>query len=319
MKFPFLFKILVNSALYYPFWIKYPSTVFLEVTNACNASCPLCPIGAKVDKRKKGFMKLDEFKRIIDENSFIKKIIINFAGETLVNKDIYEMIKYAESKNINVLIGTNGSLLNPEKLLESNVSDVLFALDGLTEKTYKKYRVGLNFNLVKDNLIQLCKKKQEMKSKTNIILQFIVMSHNEHEIPDIIKFAKEIGVDRVELKQVVLSNFVKKSKEELMKFLPENKEYWQYYFDNDKIKPLKPFICDKLFFIQILFNGDVTICCFDHDGAYVIGNILTEPFKDIWKSKKYKEIRRMIIKQELDICKKCSNTFIAPKVIKLSA
>lgn len=56
----------------------------------------------------------------------------------------------------------------------------------------------------------------------------------------------------------------------------------------------------------VLWNGDVTICCYDYNGDYKIGNIFENGgFKEIYKSKKYGEIRRKIMKGELAICENC--------------
>ena len=43
----------------------YPSQLFIEPTNICNAKCPLCPTGSGKLKRKKGMMGFNTFKKIL--------------------------------------------------------------------------------------------------------------------------------------------------------------------------------------------------------------------------------------------------------------
>ena len=45
----------------------YPITLTICPGNICNLSCELCPVGLKFKGRKKGFMKFQDFKKIIDE------------------------------------------------------------------------------------------------------------------------------------------------------------------------------------------------------------------------------------------------------------
>ena len=47
--------------------LGYPVKILFEPTNACNLSCPLCPTGNGSLNRATGQMRLDEFKKIIDE------------------------------------------------------------------------------------------------------------------------------------------------------------------------------------------------------------------------------------------------------------
>jgi radical SAM protein with 4Fe4S-binding SPASM domain len=62
---------------------------------------------------------------------------------------------------------------------------------------------------------------------------------------------------------------------------------------------------------EILWNGDVTVCCYDYDGDYVIGNVFSDGgFKKLWKSGKYRAIRKKIVRQQLKICKTCDNSMV---------
>ena len=85
LKTPFL-----PSRFYY---FGFNGRVAIEPTNACNLKCRLCPTWQHM-KRERGFMELENFKKIVDENKDIfKRINMIFAGEPLMNQDVFKMVK----------------------------------------------------------------------------------------------------------------------------------------------------------------------------------------------------------------------------------
>lgn len=309
----FMRTIIVDLISVLPFSMKYPPVLMIEPTNICNGTCPLCPIGAKIDRRAKGWMKYEDYVRIVDEvKDFAKIIIMNFAGETLLNPEIENIINYSEALGIRTIIGTNGAFNRSDELINSGVSEVLWAMDGATKETYHRYRNyegTADFDDVVRNLQTLCDTKSERGlSKPKVILQFVVMKDNEHEMDDIIRLGKRIGVDAIDFKPVCLNEFFLMSFEEIIeKYLPKDESYANCRICDDAPVLQKPLICSFAFHeTEILHNGDVTICCFDYDGNYVVGNIFKDGgFKKIWRGREFKSMRRKMLKQELEICARC--------------
>jgi len=258
---------------------------------------------------------LENFKTIIDDNKDIfKRINMIFAGEPLLNQDIFKMVKYAESKNIEVLLSSNTTLFNNEKikeLFDSNLSYLIVCLDGTTKETHEQYRRGSNFEEVKNNIQKICqyKKEKELK-KPYIILQFLVMRQNEKEIAEIIKLAQILGVDKIDLKTLSLGSFVDINKkiELAEENLPKNNKYSRFIFKGGILKEKsKPRICSWMRQALIYWNGDVSLCCYDINGDMVVGNVFKDGgFKKILKSKKYKEYRKMAIQRKLELCRNCN-------------
>ena len=54
----------------------------IEPTNSCNLGCPLCPTGINAKTRDKGLLKLDEFKKLIDQ---VKETTIEMYLQNWVN------------------------------------------------------------------------------------------------------------------------------------------------------------------------------------------------------------------------------------------
>ena len=63
-----------------------PYHYVVEPTNSCNLKCPLCPTGLKIDSRKKGILKIDQFKKILNkiEDSALAIYLQNWGEATLL-------------------------------------------------------------------------------------------------------------------------------------------------------------------------------------------------------------------------------------------
>ncbi len=293
-----------------------PLTLMVEPTNVCNLKCPLCPTGAGLIKRAKGFMKLDDFKKIIDEaGDYIIHLRMWNWGEPLLNKDIFEMISYAKKKKIFVNLSTNSNFLTEEmtnKLINSELDELIISLDGASEETYKQYRKKGNFNEIIDSIQFLVKEKKRLNKKTpHIKLQFIIMKHNEHEINKIKFLAKKIRVDELVFKTVGIMDYF--SDEDIKKYLPTKKKYSRYEIKKEAVKS-KVEVENRCDFIweEIVINweGSVVPCCFDMNNFFVFGNAFKSPIKEIWNNQKYTNFRKMILnhKRGIPLCKDCPGT-----------
>ena len=61
--------------------------------------------------------------------------------------------------------------------------------------------------------------------------------------------------------------------------------------------------------LNILYNGDVILCCDDFSNKMILGNVNESSIKEIWNSEKYQKIREMLYNGEYEkitVCHKCS-------------
>lgn len=58
----------------------------------------------------------------------------------------------------------------------------------------------------------------------------------------------------------------------------------------------------------VTWDGIVVPCCFDKDAKHQLGDLKNQNFNELWKSFKYQNFRKSILKsrKEIDICKNCS-------------
>lgn len=301
----------------------FPSVLQIEPTNFCNLKCPLCPTGNGTLKAPRGFMGFNNYKKIIDEvGDYLLYLILYNYGEPFLNKEIIEIIEYAKEKNIFVRISTNGHFFNEnekiKRLVNSGLDHLIIALDGATQKTFQKYRKGGNFQQVIGGIKNVIKEKERKKSKTPFIeLLFVVMKHNEKEIPIIKRIANEIGVDRLKLKTTALVHLGKNNKK-IKKYLPEDKKLSRYKFEHGSLIVNKE-IKNKCIWLWlgtvVSWDGSVVPCCYDPNRNLELGNAFKEnSLKTIWINKKYTNLRKTILKNKkaIKICERCPGTFTGP-------
>lgn len=285
--------------------------LMIEPTNICNLKCLFCT--QSISKRQKGMMSLDNFRKIAELlPRSIREVQLHFAGESVLNKDLPEMIKILRDKDIKTILSSNGTLPfeNYENIINAGLDQLIISFDGATKEVYEQYRKGGNFEIVLDNLNKMAKLPER---KTELIIQFIVMKNNEKQIEEMKKIAKNLGVDTLWLKSASLNigsseilekNIIDNAKN----FLPQNQKYSRYILKENKlIYKDRPLSCSWIFRTVILWNGDVAVCCTDLEGEVIVGNVLKEgSFDKIWRSEKYNKIRKLILSRKLKICKNCN-------------
>lgn len=273
--------------------------LMIEPTNNCNLTCPVCSTGSGEDKRKKGFMKLEQFKKIIDPNkNFLDFLQLSGYGEPFLSPYLRDMIKFAGENNIYSGIFTNGLVLNKKvvDIFKKNYRlKITFSIDGIKPSSYSYYRKDGNFKKALNNLCYLVDfKKKNNLSNLEIIWQFLIMKTNENEIKDAKKMADKLEVDQFKLKTISIY----KKHPKYSQFVPRNKEYQR----KKSIVKNCVFITPGMPFI--LWNGDVAPCCVGYKRDYVMGNVFEKSLSDIWRSEKYKKFRKRHKKGANNICNK---------------
>ncbi len=298
----------------------YPIRLTIEPTTYCNLKCPLCPTGRGDSSRSKGVLKFEDFKKIIDEvGDYVFSISFFNWGEPFINKEIFDMIRYANGKRIQTKVSTNLTIFNEEiarKIVESGLDILIASIDGASADTYSKYRVGADFEKVINNLKTLIEVKKKLNRRNpKIIWQFVIMKHNEHEIDKVVKMARDMGVKlkltptRVDMGKE-LTDEIKKYED----WFPS--EEYSRYIDGKKVVKLKRCL---FLWTQCVINWDGNLlgCCAMYPEEHDFGNIFKEGgLLKSWNNEKFR-FARFIIKHKIFdeniICSSClKNGFVEP-------
>ena len=289
-----------------------PFTISIEPTTACNLKCPECPSGLRAFTRPIGNLKEDFFKKTMDEiHHNLMYLIFYFQGEPYINPKFLDMVKYASDRGIYTITSTNGHFLNDansKKTIESGLDRLIISVDGTTQETYESYRKEGNLEHVLQGARNIVKWKKAMNSKTpHLIFQFLVVKPNEHQIPEIYKLAKEIGIDEVKLKTAQVYDY-----ENGNDLIPTIEKYARYQQGTDGKWSFKNELanhCWKLWHSCVItWDGLVVPCCFDKDAKHRLGDLKQNTFKEVWKNGSYAQFRKSILKgrDQIDICTNCT-------------
>ncbi len=293
-------------------WNVSPIYVSIEPVDICNLKCPECPVGVRNIPRKATDVNIEMTKKLIDELSpKLMHAILYFQGEPLINRNFPEIVEYIRSKNILTSTSTNAQLLNDKTakaIVEAGLDKLIVSIDGATQETYEKYRVGGKLEKAIQAVENINKWKKELNSHSPFVeIQFIVFKTNEHEMDDMKKLAKRLNANKLTFKTAQLYDF-----ENGHELLPENKKYARYEQRDDGKYHIKSPLrnsCKRLWQGSVMTSrGDVLPCCFDKDSDFKLGNMENESFSEIWKNNKANQFRKAILtdRKQFDMCRNCT-------------
>lgn len=174
--------------------------VHLEISNNCQASCPMCSrnINGGVDNPliKINDWSLEDFKTIMNP-AFLSQLhsyyFCGTFGDPMLNNNLIDMCAYSKevAPTVHVAIHTNGGARSEDwwkKLAHALPADhrVVFALDGLAD-THHLYRVGTKFEKVIENA------QAFIQAGGIAEWVFIKFKHNEHQVEQARSLASDIG------------------------------------------------------------------------------------------------------------------------------
>jgi MoaA/NifB/PqqE/SkfB family radical SAM enzyme len=173
----------------------------VELTNRCNAACPLCPRfhanSALIrPDLKLNDISLEEFKTWFPPALLKQLKLILFCGvhgDPCIAQDTLEIVKYITDANPNLPLqfNTNGGMRNPEwwaelgaVLATNKHSRLIFSVDGL-EDTNHLYRRNVQWHKLMNNV------KAFIGAGGRAYWDYLIFQHNEHQLDE----AKQLAID----------------------------------------------------------------------------------------------------------------------------
>jgi radical SAM protein with 4Fe4S-binding SPASM domain len=308
-----LFSYFLSRLFKKPVLLAYPANFSIEPTTACNLKCPECPSGLRAFSRPTGNLTMETFNKSMQLLSpYCFSTTLYFQGEPFINKHFFDFAASAKKNKVYSITSTNGHFLDEEnckKVIASGLNKLIISIDGLSQKTYSKYRIDGEIDKVLSGMKRLSEMKKKLKVNSPLIVaQFIVFKHNEHELKNVKMKLKEAGAEKVQIKTAQIYHEANASS-----LIPENKEYSRYDLDKEgKVKIKNELLnhCWRMWSACVItWDGSVVPCCFDKDASHKVGNILqVNDFKELVFNEAYMHFRKslLISRQEIDICKNCS-------------
>ena len=291
-----------------------PSKAMIEVVRACNLLCPSCPVGNGLARQWPN-MAFDMYARIIDLcGQTLEQLSLFNYGEPLLCRDIDRYVLYAKDAGIErVIIHTNGMLLSKqmgEKIIDAGLDRLTVSVDAVDADTYVKYRIGGDFTALLTNIRQfIALREQAGKTLPQVEGQFIVMSHNEHQISDFAVLCRQLGVDVVSVK-TYNANMDLKQDHRHDHFEPLNRALLrqQGYPDADNEGPRLRGCSWPRNVLVVTADGTVVPCGYDYNNWDPIGSFRETSQEEWWHTRERQELVGLLERNPLSItlCRNCT-------------
>jgi len=282
-----------------PTYALPPRVIYLTVTERCNANCVMCDA-----PKGKEDMPLEQYKKLVDKVSKWSPIIHINAMEPLLHPYIEEMVHYAKSKGVRVVLTTNGLLLEHHALGLQPLELLWASIDGVGELHDSIRRVPGAY----DKAVRGIESALRVGIPTGV--SYCINEYNYGNLVETAEAMKELGVQRMVFnhlnyydwkpKDVDTSTLMLQLQEVgrgFSKFatcLPdlEWSAYVQaWYHQPQKAVPVGSGTCGAMKHgSQIVPSGDAHVAfrCF----APVMGNVFKDGILKVWNSKPYREFRQ---------------------------
>jgi len=274
----------------------FPIYLLIEPVSSCNLRCTMCFQIDKTfsgDKKFMGQMQLDLFKKIIDQafEGGTKAITLASRGEPTLHPELGEMLEYCTGKFFELKLNTNATRLNEKlihKILQSDVTDLVFSIDSYEKEDYESIRVNGVFENVLNNIKLVKEIKEKYYPNSNCATRISGVKVNKNQDPEKFKIFWEKYVDHVVMIEMELR--------------------WDTYNNPKEIMGKGPcgYLWERMY---VWYDGVCNPCDVDYKSELALGSVKENSLKEIWHGDKYKEFRQLHSDAKrftLSPCDKCS-------------
>ncbi|NGX51524.1 MAG: 7-carboxy-7-deazaguanine synthase [Chlamydiae bacterium] len=319
----------------------------------CNLRCIMCEehsiYSPCQDKRRergepRRRMSVDLIRKVLKESqgSPLREIIPSTMGEPLLFRKFGEIIDLCHEYKVKMNLTTNGTFpkLGATKWAEKIVpitSDVKISWNGATKRTSELIMIGSNFESRLQNVKDFITVRDRIAAQggnfCRVTFQLTFIELGLEEIPDVIKLAASLGVNRV--KGHHLWVFTDQMKNQTLRRSSESIRRWNrivevanetvekyrlpngvkvileniYQLDDHAIEELLPkgvcpFLGEEAW---VSAEGRFGPCCAPDEDRKTLGdfgNLSEKSIEEIWNSKKYQDLKSNYLKH--DVCKGCN-------------
>ena len=283
----------------------------------------------------------------IEQKKIVNKIHLHLMGEPTLHPKLNEILNYAKNKKISVDLITNGSTLVSKKipgLLNSISGKLVASFMTPTQDTYKvRGNVGLTWDRYKNNyqlLVQehLNKISRNDKIEYEILMRIMVTGKNTRGAVNVLETADDVELnwnewnkfvsdlekkyhlipfERPKIDSKYVLSLVTDSRSAIFKLQKGLKiEFWKAFtFANSRLNEdyklqyqQETSYCPHPFTdFGVLWNGDVNLCCLDHDGTLKVGNLKNDSIENVINNVAAQKLRgSMLSRGKLHpTCQKC--------------
>lgn len=302
-----------------------PVLANIEITTRCNLKCVYC--ARSLWKRHSKDMAKKMFSRILDLLPHAYRITIVGLGEPLMHPHVVDFVAETASRGRRAAVVTNAMLLDEPMsyaLIKAGLHSIAFSIDGPTQETASDVRTGSDMNEIICNIKTFMEISKSTRPLSTAVFAAVSKETALH-MEQLVDLVKGLGVNILMLtdlnfaqnrmsavcenkdediaatvRKALASAFSKKlpvlsvrgleelgMAERYKKFLllPPSELYRRSIKHTWCYSPWQT--------VPVDVEGNITICDCQPDKQ--IGNILTQPFSEIWNGEAMMEHRRQML------------------------
>lgn len=317
-----------------------PLYFWFDIYGPCNLKCVHCGFQkeGRTSEQEVSDAVYDEVMRELMPSAYVCNLGGTNWGEMTISKNFHRFLLDCKKFGVKVNLTTNGTRMNDEWFgdLLDTLDVVGFSMEGM-EAEFEKIR-GFPWHRFMSNIEKLVQGKRDRGKTFRVEWRYCAHADSIHQLPDMIRTAKRIGVDRIQVMPLV--PYVQAQKHKNLSYhrstanhyfdlarsiardldfainIPDN--YSSGEFDGsllklkkksevESLRPPDPSIemvnCFRPWqTCSINELGSVKPCCIYWRP---MGNLSNSGFESVWNGRKYRELRRSINVSPDSICYDC--------------
>jgi MoaA/NifB/PqqE/SkfB family radical SAM enzyme len=324
-----------------PVVASLPRSLYLETTNRCDSKCQTC-IRTFQSLEPPADLTLAQVKAIAEQFPVLERVVLHGIGESLLNREIFEIVAYLRSRGATVLFNSDAISLTPTRALElidSGLDEYRVSMDAATPETYRRIRGVDQFQRVVANVQRLVELEKERNRATpRVSLWFTASRVNLAELPAFVRLAGSLGVAEVYVQRLVFNGLglatagnalhgrLRQQEHDLLAqaevlgralglVLHASGLTTPLASLNAQAPGTRPWAgCQRPWTLAyVTANGNVLPCCIspwvarDYQGL-ILGQAFAEPFAAIWNGERYRRFRHEFESERPpDPCRGCGS------------
>lgn len=293
-----------------------PSWVQIETTNRCNFDCEMCP--RALMELPEEDMDMETFQFVLDRLQLRQGSLITLfgLGEPLMHRALFSMVEQVRNRGLKTGFTTNGVLLSDdvqERILQSGLDYLRISIDddGMGAGGFALHKASGH---VIDRTKELMTKRGA-GGTPEVLWNVVASTASEPSIPGLIRQAGEIGIDGVNIINLV-------PRFSTLTPVPDDRRvvlFREWYaagrehgvriqstfgdrFGLERFFYAGGSVCPQLLeYAYVTIDAKVTPCC--HLPRLVLGDLRTQTLPEIWRSETYKRFRKEY--KTTDTCRDC--------------
>ncbi len=260
----------------------YKIAVNLEWTNACNASCSMCPRSMiKHTENMTPYCFSKVLERLDPDEVF--RVVLAGYGEPTIHPKYDEYIEMVRNHPVRFDMVSNGHAMGEEKLrkMDGAIDLLIVSFSSIVKNVYDKVYVRLNQKQVMENIL----KARDTLKQTNLAISLTPTTECFETLPETIEWFQSNGITQLTMSPTLYNRAGSlEAEEQARKFLrglisqyslrSQELEFIRSLWDNMKQMYHNKYKCiPRNVVMPIAANGDYQYCFNDIGRAHNLGNV----------------------------------------------